>query len=255
MKTVFLSSRPFPELQALYADYWRARTRSSLCSSLVRSKQRYTRFGRIWSQCYFAFGPDVVEIFSYKLDLDLIFWAHYDFKNGWESLAKHHLITLLSAPNYCGEYGNARNWYPLMILCCSPSKCFDQLRKRITVWVWYKVVNQPHLLVVQKHKVKSNRTAFVVHLDFRSSQEPKLDLGRTSAVFALQLTCASAPYVHQGKQLRAASGFNLHHFICLLPWIECCDSESFSTYIAHPSITSSSFLSYVFKTLTYPCIP
>eukprot|EP00418_Pyrodinium_bahamense_P004851 CAMPEP_0179010960 /NCGR_PEP_ID=MMETSP0796-20121207/413_1 /TAXON_ID=73915 /ORGANISM="Pyrodinium bahamense, Strain pbaha01" /LENGTH=298 /DNA_ID=CAMNT_0020706315 /DNA_START=69 /DNA_END=965 /DNA_ORIENTATION=+ len=55
----------------------------------------------------FIFGPDVVQKFCDKFDFDLIVRAHQVVEDGYEFFAKRQLITLFSAPNYCGEFDNA----------------------------------------------------------------------------------------------------------------------------------------------------
>lgn len=55
----------------------------------------------------FTFGPDVVTSFLRKHDLDLICRAHQVVEDGYEFFAKRQLVTLFSAPNYCGEFDNA----------------------------------------------------------------------------------------------------------------------------------------------------
>jgi serine/threonine-protein phosphatase PP1 catalytic subunit len=55
----------------------------------------------------FCFGPDVVTSFLQKHDLDLVVRAHQVVEDGYEFFAKRQLITLFSAPNYCGEFDNA----------------------------------------------------------------------------------------------------------------------------------------------------
>lgn len=72
----------------------------------------------------FTFGPDVVAKFLNRHDLDLICRAHQvnnfliqiiifiNFlcqvvEDGYEFFAKRQLVTLFSAPNYCGEFDNA----------------------------------------------------------------------------------------------------------------------------------------------------
>lgn len=55
----------------------------------------------------FTFGPDVVATFLKKHDLDLIARAHQVVEDGYEFFAKRQLVTLFSAPNYCGEFDNA----------------------------------------------------------------------------------------------------------------------------------------------------
>jgi len=55
----------------------------------------------------FTFGGDVVENFLKKHDFDLIVRAHQVVEDGYEFFAKRQLVTVFSAPNYCGEFDNA----------------------------------------------------------------------------------------------------------------------------------------------------
>lgn len=55
----------------------------------------------------FTFGPDVVSRFLQKHDMDLICRAHQVVEDGYEFFAKRQLVTLFSAPNYCGEFDNS----------------------------------------------------------------------------------------------------------------------------------------------------
>jgi len=55
----------------------------------------------------FTFGADVVTNFLKRHDLDLICRAHQVVEEGYEFFAKRQLVTLFSAPNYCGEFDNA----------------------------------------------------------------------------------------------------------------------------------------------------
>ncbi|KAF7133348.1 hypothetical protein RHSIM_Rhsim09G0169400 [Rhododendron simsii] len=53
------------------------------------------------------FGPDKVSEFLAKHDLDLVCRAHQVVEDGYESFAERQLVTVFSAPNYCGEFDNA----------------------------------------------------------------------------------------------------------------------------------------------------
>lgn len=55
----------------------------------------------------FTFGPDVVTKFLEQHDLDLICRAHQVVEDGYEFFSKRQLVTIFSAPNYCGEFDNA----------------------------------------------------------------------------------------------------------------------------------------------------
>lgn len=55
----------------------------------------------------FTFGPDIVSRFLQKHDLELICRAHQVVEDGYEFFSKRQLVTLFSAPNYCGEFDNA----------------------------------------------------------------------------------------------------------------------------------------------------
>jgi serine/threonine-protein phosphatase PP1 catalytic subunit len=55
----------------------------------------------------FTFGSDIVSRFLQKHDMDLICRAHQVVEDGYEFFAKRQLVTLFSAPNYCGEFDNA----------------------------------------------------------------------------------------------------------------------------------------------------
>ena len=54
----------------------------------------------------FTFGEDVVAQFLRRHDLDLICRAHQVVEDGYEFFARRQLVTIFSAPNYCGEFDN-----------------------------------------------------------------------------------------------------------------------------------------------------
>ncbi|KAK2352444.1 protein-serine/threonine phosphatase [Trifolium repens] len=55
----------------------------------------------------YTFGPDKVDEFLKKHDLDLICRAHQVVEDGYQFFADRQLVTIFSAPNYCGEFNNA----------------------------------------------------------------------------------------------------------------------------------------------------
>lgn len=55
----------------------------------------------------YTFGDKVVTRFLKKHDLDLIARAHQVVEDGYEFFANRQLVTIFSAPNYCGEFDNA----------------------------------------------------------------------------------------------------------------------------------------------------
>jgi len=54
----------------------------------------------------FTFGTDVVTKFLIHHGLDLVCRAHQVVEDGYEFFAKRQLVTIFSAPNYCGEFDN-----------------------------------------------------------------------------------------------------------------------------------------------------
>ena len=53
----------------------------------------------------FTFGQNIVESFLAQHGFDLIARAHQVVEDGYEFFAERQLVTLFSAPNYCGELG------------------------------------------------------------------------------------------------------------------------------------------------------
>lgn len=50
----------------------------------------------------YVFGSDIISQFLRKNELDLICRAHQVVEDGYEFFAKKQLVTIFSAPNYCG---------------------------------------------------------------------------------------------------------------------------------------------------------
>lgn len=55
----------------------------------------------------YTFGANVVTKFIRKNDFDLICRAHQVVEDGYEFFGDRRLVTIFSAPNYCGEFDNA----------------------------------------------------------------------------------------------------------------------------------------------------
>ncbi|EPY43340.1 protein phosphatase [Angomonas deanei] len=81
-----------------------------------------------------TFGEDVVNHITKVCDLDLICRAHQVVDEGYQFFAKRKLVTVFSAPNYCGEFNNAGAF-----LCVDENlKCsIVQIRPTYNVDVFY----------------------------------------------------------------------------------------------------------------------
>lgn len=54
----------------------------------------------------YCFGKKVINEFLAKFDLDLVCRAHMVVEDGYEFFNDRTLVTVFSAPNYCGEFDN-----------------------------------------------------------------------------------------------------------------------------------------------------
>lgn len=57
--------------------------------------------------CSWMFGYDIIDEFLKKFKLDLIIRAHQVVEDGYEFYYQRKLVTIFSAPRYCGEFDNA----------------------------------------------------------------------------------------------------------------------------------------------------
>lgn len=55
----------------------------------------------------YTFGDDIIEQFCDRHDIDLIVRAHQVVEDGYEFQCDRQLVTVFSAPNYCGDFDNA----------------------------------------------------------------------------------------------------------------------------------------------------
>ncbi len=76
----------------------------------------------------YTFSEKVVDETLDKFDLDLICRAHQVVENGYEFFANRQLVTIFSAPNYCGEFDNAG----AMMLIDKDLMCTFKILKPIT---------------------------------------------------------------------------------------------------------------------------
>ncbi|CAD6199199.1 unnamed protein product [Caenorhabditis auriculariae] len=55
----------------------------------------------------YVFGADVVRDFCQKMNIDLIARGHQVVQDGYEFFCNRRLVTIFSAPKYCGEFDNS----------------------------------------------------------------------------------------------------------------------------------------------------
>uniref|UniRef100_A0A0K0D734 protein-serine/threonine phosphatase n=1 Tax=Angiostrongylus cantonensis TaxID=6313 RepID=A0A0K0D734_ANGCA len=55
----------------------------------------------------YVFGEEVVHEMLPILDIDLVARAHQVVQDGYEFFANKRLVTIFSAPHYCGQFDNA----------------------------------------------------------------------------------------------------------------------------------------------------
>jgi len=106
----------------------------------------------------------VVSRFLQKHDMDLICRAHQVVEDGYEFFSKRQLVTLFSAPNYCGEFDNAGAMMSVdeSLLCSFQVRFLRFLYPvfaRLTSLCWYRFSNRP----------RRNKSTFTVAMDCRRS--------------------------------------------------------------------------------------
>mmetsp|Transcript_43196 Transcript_43196/g.122172 ORF Transcript_43196/g.122172 Transcript_43196/m.122172 type:complete len:337 (+) Transcript_43196:160-1170(+) len=91
-----------------------------LCDLLWSDPSDITGFGNNDRGVSVSFGPDIVHTFLRKEEMDLVVRAHQVVEDGYEFFADRGLVTIFSAPNYCGEFDNAASILSIdEQLCCS----------------------------------------------------------------------------------------------------------------------------------------
>jgi len=77
-----------------------------LCDLLWADPEQVVGWGDSDRGVSCIFGPDVVETFCKTFKIDLVCRAHQVVEDGYEFFAGRRLVTIFSAPNYCGEFDN-----------------------------------------------------------------------------------------------------------------------------------------------------
>ena len=77
-----------------------------LCDLLWSDPEQIVGWGESDRGVSYIFGPDVVDSFCKRFSIDLICRAHQVVEDGYEFFAGRRLVTIFSAPNYCGEFDN-----------------------------------------------------------------------------------------------------------------------------------------------------
>lgn len=77
-----------------------------LCDLLWADPENIVGWGESDRGVSYIFGPDIVDTFCKRFEIDLICRAHQVVEDGYEFFAGRRLVTIFSAPNYCGEFDN-----------------------------------------------------------------------------------------------------------------------------------------------------
>ncbi|EFP07129.1 CRE-GSP-1 protein [Caenorhabditis remanei] len=104
----------------------------------------------------FTFGPDVVAKFLNRHDLDLICRAHQVVEDGYEFFAKRQLVTLFSAPNYCGEFDNAGGMMSVdeTLMCSFQVREFSGIKRENTLFPKKVLEGKKRILKPSEKKAK-----------------------------------------------------------------------------------------------------
>lgn len=106
----------------------------------------------------YCFGRSVVNSFCEKFGFDLIARGHMVVEDGYEFFDKRKLVTVFSAPNYCGDFGN---WAAVMSVSRDLLCSFELLKPLDTVGVRKALRNaRADGLVSKISSVKANAANF-----------------------------------------------------------------------------------------------
>lgn len=94
----------------------------------------------------YTFGHDIIADFLERHDLDLICRAHQVVEDGYEFQADRKIVTIFSAPNYCGEFDNAG----AILAVSSDVVCSFKIIRPLTHKVRIAEISQPTTIVSEK---------------------------------------------------------------------------------------------------------
>eukprot|EP01084_Bolivina_argentea_P304738 526381_1 len=77
-----------------------------ICDLLWSDPEHIIGWGEMDRGISYIFGPDVIEKWVEKNNIDMIIRTHQVVEDGYEWFAKNKLITLFSTANFCGEFDN-----------------------------------------------------------------------------------------------------------------------------------------------------
>ena len=102
--------------------------------------------------------------FLQKHDMDLICRAHQVVEDGYEFFSKRQLVTLFSAPNYCGEFDNAGAMMSVdeSLLCSFQVYHTDRMpESRLTNCADTETCREKAKVRLQWHKPRSAHESFM----------------------------------------------------------------------------------------------
>uniref|UniRef100_A0A0M3HVT0 SER_THR_PHOSPHATASE domain-containing protein n=1 Tax=Ascaris lumbricoides TaxID=6252 RepID=A0A0M3HVT0_ASCLU len=73
------------------------------------------------------FGEDAVNEFCENMGIDMVVRAHQVVQDGYEFFARRRLVTIFSAPFYCGQFDNAA----AMLVVDGSLQCSFRIRRPV----------------------------------------------------------------------------------------------------------------------------
>ena len=101
-----------------------------LCDLLWADPEEITGWAPNERGVSYIFGQDVLSKFCKKHNIDLVCRAHQVVEDGFEFFGKRNLVTIFSAPNYCGEFDNDAAIMEVDESLCCKFHCFKPLDRK-----------------------------------------------------------------------------------------------------------------------------